>query len=345
MNYEEIIREIQKRTGLSKEEVIRKIYQKIEELGGLINEEAAAFLIAKEMGIEIQKGEMLRKAELKIADIRPGMRNIIVSGVVVNVKNDGRNTILEIKDDSRARIKLMIPSAMLDRLPRVGDYVRAICRDIRRGEEKFLYAEVKEGGIVINPEGEKPSVRIFEDVEGILVKKIDLGIRNGKYGSLLILKTNDEYKVVKVESGLSSLFSRLSPGMILRIKAYRVGGFLNADADYVTIKGKGSVDPIYERVLSPDELKPGLKFIDIRGKIVYVSMLKRYVVNDNEIIIRDILLEGRGSIIKVRLKGELAERINESLKGREIILRNMNIKADERGLIAYSGKLSSFEML
>ena len=57
--------------------------KKIEEFDGLINEEGAISLIAKEMGIEFDSDE--EDYEFTINDITEGQRNVEVTGRIMNI--------------------------------------------------------------------------------------------------------------------------------------------------------------------------------------------------------------------------------------------------------------------
>ncbi len=52
-NKEEIIKKITEKTGLPREEIERRIKEKVEEYGGLLTESGAAFAIARELGVQI----------------------------------------------------------------------------------------------------------------------------------------------------------------------------------------------------------------------------------------------------------------------------------------------------
>ena len=345
MSYEELIKELQKATGLSRDEVVKMIYRKIEELGGLITEEAAVFLIAKELGIEFKKKEsMLRKAELKIADLRPGMRNIVFSGAITKIEKAGDKVVAEVKDESNAKIKVIIPRGKLEKELKVGKFVRLICNKVERSDDGVLYVDVNEKNIIFSSE-EEHKVQIVEEIEGVLVKKIDLGMRDGRYNVLLVLKVGEDYQSIKVSSGILELISSLKEGYRLKVKAIRRGNFIYAEADDIEVLKKENLDATYTSILNLNEIRPGLRYVDVKGKLAYISMLKKYITKDREIAVRDVLLEDNGTVVRARLKGTLAEEIHEGLKGRDIILRNVHIKASEGGLLIYTGRLSRLEIL
>lgn len=80
---EEIVEKIVKATGMERDEVMKKIKEKKEELSNLISDEGAAYILAKEYGIDLIKK---RSYKLKIKNIISGMRNIEVIGRIVRIE-------------------------------------------------------------------------------------------------------------------------------------------------------------------------------------------------------------------------------------------------------------------
>ncbi|MEM5882882.1 MAG: DUF2240 family protein, partial [Candidatus Aenigmatarchaeota archaeon] len=81
LEYEKILEEIIKRSNISREEIEKMIFSKQEELSGLISREGAAYLVARELGIELEP----RKRRLEIKNIVAGMRNVNIIGRVFKV--------------------------------------------------------------------------------------------------------------------------------------------------------------------------------------------------------------------------------------------------------------------
>ncbi|TXT66503.1 MAG: putative replication protein A [Promethearchaeota archaeon] len=84
MKIDNYIKRIIEDTGLSKKEIQDLVDEKKEELKGLISEEGALFIIAKELGVDIKSedSELLDDIELNVSDIKLGMKNIILIGRV-----------------------------------------------------------------------------------------------------------------------------------------------------------------------------------------------------------------------------------------------------------------------
>jgi len=101
----DIIAKICKASGLSEDEVKKKISEKVATLYGLVSEEGAAHIIANELGIKIFDVS----GELKIKDILIGMKSVDVVGKVVRKyelrefnteKRKGKVANLSIADDT-----------------------------------------------------------------------------------------------------------------------------------------------------------------------------------------------------------------------------------------------------
>jgi ssDNA-binding replication factor A large subunit len=78
-NYDKILNRIAKASGLTKEEVDRKVEAKVAKLAGLISKEGAAQVVSSELGINFDN------EKFKIDELLPGMRKVNVVGKVINL--------------------------------------------------------------------------------------------------------------------------------------------------------------------------------------------------------------------------------------------------------------------
>lgn len=79
----DIVKEISKSSGLSDQEVKKKVEEKQTELSGLVSPEGAAYIVGRELGVNLLK-EAKRRA-LKIENVIPGMRSVDIIGKVVEI--------------------------------------------------------------------------------------------------------------------------------------------------------------------------------------------------------------------------------------------------------------------
>lgn len=87
MKNEEYINKIVEDTGLSKKDIENLVKEKKEELKGLISEEGALFVIAKELGVDVsnESKNILSDIELNISDLTVNMKNIMLIGRIQDI--------------------------------------------------------------------------------------------------------------------------------------------------------------------------------------------------------------------------------------------------------------------
>ena len=78
-NYDKVLDKIAKTSGLSKEEIERKVQAKIAKLSGLISKEGAAQVVCAELGISLEN------EKFKIDELLPGMRKVNIVGKIINL--------------------------------------------------------------------------------------------------------------------------------------------------------------------------------------------------------------------------------------------------------------------
>ncbi|MFX0022827.1 MAG: DUF2240 family protein [Candidatus Hermodarchaeota archaeon] len=89
MKTEVYVNKIIEDTGLTRKEIQNLVEDKKNELKGLISDEGALFIIAKELGVDI-KGEnkdLLKEIEIFISDITQNMKNITLYGRIKEIYN------------------------------------------------------------------------------------------------------------------------------------------------------------------------------------------------------------------------------------------------------------------
>ena len=98
MKTENYINKIIEETGLSRNEINDMMEEKKKELKGLISEEGALFIIAKELGVDVkdENKELLNDFEINVSDIDHNMKNLTLIGRIKEIynihkfnKNDG----------------------------------------------------------------------------------------------------------------------------------------------------------------------------------------------------------------------------------------------------------------
>jgi len=82
MDVEDLLKELEEKSGLTRESLLAKLKEKQNELSGLINMKGAIHLVARDLGVELKKEEL---KPLQMANIVPGMRRVNVVGRVFRI--------------------------------------------------------------------------------------------------------------------------------------------------------------------------------------------------------------------------------------------------------------------
>src|SRR3989338_2826939 len=77
--YEQLKERISKSSGLSSDEVERRIDAKIAKLSGLISKEGAAQIVAAELGVNFDK------QKVKLSELLSGMRKVSATGKITDI--------------------------------------------------------------------------------------------------------------------------------------------------------------------------------------------------------------------------------------------------------------------
>lgn len=115
----ELVTKISAESGLSEEEVLSRIEKKRSEMSGMVSDEGAAYLVAKELGVSL-----LRKQErLSIANVMAGMQNIDIIGKITRItkrdfeteKAKGKVANVFLSDET-GTVRLVLWNDEIDRL-------------------------------------------------------------------------------------------------------------------------------------------------------------------------------------------------------------------------------------
>ena len=89
MKTEAYVNKIIEGTGLTRKEIQDMVEEKKKELKGLISEEGALFVIARELGVDVKEEnkDLLKDIDLNISDITENMKNISITGRIKEIYN------------------------------------------------------------------------------------------------------------------------------------------------------------------------------------------------------------------------------------------------------------------
>ena len=238
----EIVKEISKVSKLSEDEVNQKIGEKQIELSGLVSPEGAAYIVGKELGVNLLKEPAKRR--LKVKNVIPGIRSVDIAGRIVNI-SDKRDFERGGKTGSVVNITL-------------GDDTGVVRLSLWNSEIELLKElDVKEGDVV--------------KVTGGYVKEDNRGnseIRLGRMGKLEksdtqipeIKDIKGDFDTVNVKNIRDLREGEYSEVRASLVQVYRRNPFfevcptcesrLGKEEDVWKCKDHGNVEPKYNLVLS-----------------------------------------------------------------------------------------------
>ncbi|MFZ8830116.1 MAG: DUF2240 family protein [Candidatus Aenigmatarchaeota archaeon] len=140
MRVEELLQELEKKSGLSREELMKRIDKKVSELDNLITVEGAIYLVARDLGIELPS----ERRRVTISSILPGMKRVNLIGRVFKISrivefgvgNKGRVVNLFV-GDSTGYVKIPLWNEQVDFIDqkkvKIGSLVQVINGFAREG--------------------------------------------------------------------------------------------------------------------------------------------------------------------------------------------------------------------
>jgi replication factor A1 len=241
----EITEQIVKVSKLSEEEVKRKIEEKQTELSGLVSLEGAAYIVGKELGVNLLKET--KKKELKIKNVVSGMNSVDLAGRVVDVserrdfEKGGRSgsVVNVVLGDETGTIRLSLWNKEIEIIDKLGIRENGIIsvagcyvKEDNRGSSELRLGKF---GRIEKVEGEDMGIPRVEVVQR--------GFEEAKLKCINDLKEN-EYS--EVRASLVQLFRR-NPFFEV---CPECEGRIEKSGDVWVCKDHGNVEPKYQMVIS-----------------------------------------------------------------------------------------------
>lgn len=269
LSTEELVKEISGKSGKNGEEVKKLIKDKQVELSGLVSEEGAAYIVGRELGVELIRDT---RRELKIKNILPDMRSVNIIAKVVNS--------YEPREFERNGKKGVVSSLIL------GDDTGTIRLPLWNDEVKLISSLgiAQDDMLEVSGAWAKPDKR-SDGVE----------LRLGKRGKMKKLEGADRPDMANIHSGQSNdprapagpaqmmEISKLKPGMNAQVRGCLVQVYKrkpyfevcpqcgsraeDKDGSYAC-KDHGAVEPSYNLLLSGviDDGTGNIRFVLFRDQ-------------------------------------------------------------------------------
>ena len=208
---ETILEKIAAETGKTIKEVKKMVEEKKEKFSGLLTEEGAAFMIAKELNVELEKQEYIPKnnTQAKVSEIIDGMNAIDLELKVLHVfspktfekeKRKGKLCSLIVGDET-GETRLTIWNETIKKLDGIerGDTIIARNCYVKSFQEKPQLSLSFNGDITLKKKGKDDKMvkikDLAENMDDVSVK----GKIASNYGMKTFQKENNEGKITAME--------------------------------------------------------------------------------------------------------------------------------------------------
>lgn len=203
MELKEIKDKICKEAKLTSEDVDKKIEDKVLELSGLVSEEGAAYIVAKEEGLDLL-GK--RDKSLKIKNVIPKMRSVEILGKIIDIS--------DVREFEKADRKGKVQNIT------IGDETGKI-RVVFWNDKVELSESLKEGNVVRIKQG-------YTKANSFGIPEIHMGA-----GSDLEIEDKDIKIAEKIKEPLTQTFSK-GLGERKKLKDVKEGDFIETRAAVVS---------------------------------------------------------------------------------------------------------------
>jgi len=208
MDFDAIVQRIIEKTNLTNEEINQKIIEKQQELSNLVSKEGAAYIIARELGLDLFPRV---KRRLEIKNVIPKIRNLNLSGRIVRImeprafeKNGRKGKVANIIiGDSTGTIRMSLWDAQTEIIEKLKSGMAVETFGAYTKEDGIGGVEIRlsgKGGLKILEESDLPTLEKLEKVSQKLERKRILDLREGdsteiKAAVVQLFETNIFYEI------------------------------------------------------------------------------------------------------------------------------------------------------
>jgi replication factor A1 len=301
------------RSDLTREEVLRRIYEKKRSAEGYLLDETAARIVASELGVEIPSAETeISWKELSIEKLVSGLNDVTITGrviIVYSVRKFSRSDLTESKvarlliADKTGRIQVVLWDDKADLVEKgrisPGQIVKILHGYVREGRNGKLELHVGNGGeIQISPpdvvKSEYPSVDSFVEKIGAVtgasktvniagvVRKVfpvsDFERADGTQGKVRRLQLQDETGRITMVFWNQKVdeLGDIKEGECLRIMNARVKELAGRQVE-LHVQRDTQIEKITEKAFCPEFHVELVKIGKLRPKMPFVNVLAKVV--------------------------------------------------------------------
>ncbi len=311
-----LVEKIANHSGLSKDEILKRIQEKVKAFAGLLTEVGAAYAVAKELGVDIDVEKDLNK-KVPISQLKPGMERIRIAGRIVRIypprtfEKDGkvRKYCRIVLADNTGEITVTLWNRDVKYVEegqiRIGDAVEILNARVKEYNGKTVASLSFDSRIIVTDEGDnippRPAMKKIAELTGednnvhVMARVLrifperTIETENGptKMISMIVgdetgtarLVVWDSKKAKGVREGDSILITSAYVQTGERGTSIHVGkmGIIQKISEDVPVKdGRADRQPIVRKKL--EDLKEGDRFVAVRATITRVLRTSRLLL-------------------------------------------------------------------
>lgn len=313
------------------------VERKFREYNGLLSQETAAYLVAQEMGLDVEEENT---PELKVSHLVPGMRRVRLSGKVLAVGplegytrkdgSTGQAQRLLLRDESD-RVELMLWEPPKEEL-RAGDLLKISGGYVKNAEEGLQLNVSERGTVEILGFEPLHLTEAIDEAEGLTIKapvlrvnpdKLFQSKRGGVFraSSLTLFQDAVRARVIFWEEEAEKP-NGLRPFQEIELTDLRASlndsGLLELMASPATsITARGKVEPLQIDVMTPSEILHPELDVDLQGKVSSISR------EPEQITIT--LADEKAELRLIVIHQELISHLSMTTPGNRLFARGMDI--------------------
>ena len=310
---EDLIKKISEEADLDEEDVKEEVEAKMEEFSGMVSEEGAIHLVAKEHGIQLSEAS----SDLKVENVVPGMRKVNIKVRVTNIL-DANTFERDDGDEGKVQNVILADETGTIRLT-LWDDQTSIAENVSEGDAIGIsgaYSVEDNRGNAELRLGDEAQVKMVDDDE---VAEVETG--SGDAEDVSIREVTDENATYAINGMVvavytSNPFYRVDPESGNTVRE-------DDDGNYVTSEGKVVEEPEYRLALSAvlDDGTGNIRCVFFRDQARSLLDVEKEVETEGKV---NKVEEAAKDAIGKELKVEGRTRYNDYFSANEIIVNQID---------------------
>ncbi len=358
---EEKISFIAERSGLTRSDIQHLIEDKKREMDGLISDEGAAHLVAKDLGVDLSEVDEYKPVKLRIKDLKMDMRSVTITGRVSRVypvrefeRRGVRGKIASILlNDATGSVRVVLWGEHAELVENgsigEGDIIRVVRGYIREGLKGEVEVHVgRGGGVELRPEGvdeeeypivERRTVKLSELTPEMRDVDVEVVVQRVYPATVFAREGGGEgrRKAMIIADDTGSVRAVFWDENALLVEDVKEGDRLKIENAYTKIGLQGDVElhvgklaqvtvehtaATVGRKVNIAVLEPDMAAVDVEGEVVEDASVKEFTRSDGTTgNMASLVIKDETGTVRVVAWGEQADMVADAEVGDTLKVR------------------------